>query len=331
MNSPDAHLTATSVKDLKPGDTILQFLELKSKALRKTKSGQDYLDLSLGDATGTISCKVWSDTIRKWGHDYESGDFVKVEGRIEAYKDHVQLVVDRIRRADTSEIPDLSAVVRSSKQDPDALFDELRHMVRGLVPPALADLVGAVLDENAEAFKTYPAARMIHHAYRGGLIEHVAAVIRKVEAVLQVEPTLNRNLALAGALLHDIGKTVELAPQGQGRTPEGRLIGHVILGVELIRDAAIKLGCADQPWLWELEHIVLSHHGETQFGAPVKPLTREAVLVHFIDNLDAKLKILDEALESADADGFSPYNKWLEGRAFAGSGFFAQEEDNVGD
>jgi 3'-5' exoribonuclease len=172
---------------------------------------------------------------------------------------------------------------------------------------------------------------MIHHAYQGGLIEHVAAVIKKVEAILQVEKGINRNIAIAGAILHDIGKTAELTPRGQGRTLEGRLIGHVILGVELIRDAATKLGCADQPWMRELEHIVLSHHGETQFGAPVRPLTREAILIHFIDNLDAKLKIVDEALESADTDGFSPYNKWLEGRAFAGSRLLAEENDDVGD
>lgn len=331
MNSPDSHLTSVRVKDLKPGDAVLQFMELKSKTVRKTRSGQDYLDLSLSDATGTISCKVWSDAIRKWGHDYESGDFVKVEGRVEAYKERAQLVVERIRKADPSEIPDISALIRSSGQDSEVLMEELRGIARNLEPPELARLVDEILDQHGETLKTCPAARMIHHAYKGGLIEHVASVIRKIQAVLQVEPSINAGIALAGALLHDIGKTVELSPRGQGRTPEGRLIGHVILGVELIRDVAIRLGYTDEPWLREVEHVVLSHHGETQFGAPVRPLTREAVLVHFIDNLDAKLKIIDEALESADAEGFSPYNKWLEGRAFAGSRFLAEENDNVGD
>jgi len=331
MSSPESQPTAIRVKDLKPGDSILQFLELKSKTTRKTRSGQDYLDLTLGDATGTISCKVWSDAIRKWGHDYESGDFVKVEGRAEAYKDRVQLIVERIRKADPSEIPELATLVRRTKEDPDALLEELRAIARGFEPSELALLVQDILDRHADELKTCPAARMIHHAYSGGLIEHVAAVIKKTQAVLEVEPTINSSIALAGAILHDIGKTVELKPRGQGRTPDGRLIGHVILGVELIRDSAARLGCSDSPWLREVEHIVLSHHGETQFGSPVKPLTREAILVHFIDNLDAKLKIVDEALEATDADGFSPYNKWLEGRAFAGSRFLSEEDDHVGD
>jgi len=199
-----------------------------------------------------------------------------------------------------------------------------------MTPETLAELVGTILDLNEDALKTYPAAQIIHHAYRGGLIEHIAAVVKKVEAIIQVEKNINRSIALAGAILHDIGKIREIHPSGQGRTPEGRLIGHVMLGVSLVRETALEKGFLDLPWLREVEHIILSHHGESQFGAPVKPLTREALLVHHIDNLDAKLKIIDEALESVDADGFTTYNKWLEGRAFAGTPLADEENDHVG-
>ena len=185
------------------------------------------------------------------------------------------------------------------------------------------------MDKYSSALMTCPAARMVHHAYKGGLVEHVCAVTRKVEAILQIEKNINRGVALAGAILHDIGKIAEFNPNGQDRTPEGRLIGHVALGVNIVRDAALEKGMADSAWLAEIEHIILSHHGETQFGAPVRPLTREAMVVHFIDNLDSKLKIIEEALETADPAGFSPYNKWLEGRAFAGSKPDAQEDDDV--
>lgn len=316
----------TSVRDLKAGDVVQQYFEMRSKEIRKTRSGQDYLDLTLGDATSTIAGKMWSDTIRKWGSEFNPGDLVKVEGRVEVYRDRNQLIVEKIRRADVSEIQDPSLIIKTSPYDPDVLMKELLRISRTLAPPKLAELTEHILLSNEEALKSFPAAKMIHHAYRGGLLEHIVSVTRKVEAILQLEPKTNRSLAIAGAILHDIGKVRELSPAGKGRTFEGRLIGHVILGTDLLRDAALEKGIQDQPWLRELEHILLSHHGESQFGAPVKPLTREALVVHFIDNLDSKLKIIDEALESVDSDGFTPYNKWLEGRAFGGTEILPQEE-----
>lgn len=323
-------MESARLKDLKEGDIILRFFQLKSRDLRKTRSGQDYVDLTLGDATGTMPAKMWSDAVRKWGHDFAPGEFVKVEGRVESYRDRFQIIVDKIRRADQSEIPDVGSLVRTGIEDAETVFSELKAIAAALEPPELAHLVCDVLDHNSQAFKTFPAARMIHHAYQGGLIEHTRAVTRKVEAILALEKGLNPSLALAGGILHDMGKILEFNPSGTGRTRDGRLIGHVILGVKLVREAAARLGVTDCWWLSELEHIILSHHGESEFGAPVRPLTREAMLVHFIDNLDSKLKIIDEALEQVDSEGFTQYNKWLEGRAYAGYRP-ASEEENSGD
>ncbi|MBI5249589.1 MAG: HD domain-containing protein [Desulfomonile tiedjei] len=329
MNESSTDLS-TWVKDFKPGDNILQYFRLYSKEIRKTRSGQDYLDVVLSDATGSISGKVWSDVMRKWGHDFTAGDYVKVEGRVENYKDKNQIVVEKIRKVDTSEIPDADALIKKSKQDPKTLMEELRQIAGTLQPPEMSQLVLELLTRHAEDFMQLPAAQMVHHAYQGGLIEHVAAVTRKAMAILPLEEKINANIAIAGAIRHDIGKVRELKPEGAGRSSEGRLIGHVILGLNLLREAAAEVGVLDKPWLTELEHIIISHHGETQFGAPVKPFTREAVLVHFVDNLDAKLKIMAEALESVEADGFAPYNKWLEGKAFVGSACLPQEENDVG-
>ncbi len=317
------------VKQLKEGDSVLQYFQLRAKDLRKTRSGQDYIDLTVGDATGTITGKMWSDAIRKWGHDFVVGDFIKIEGRVETYRDRFQIVVDKIRRADPREIPDTAILIRTSRCEPGPLLEELKAVAAGLQPESLSEVVLHILDKYSSALMACPAARMVHHAYKGGLIEHICAVTRKVEAILKIEKDINQGVALAGAILHDIGKIAEFSPNGQDRTPEGRLIGHVVLGVKLFRDAALEKGVRDMPWLTEIEHIILSHHGEMQFGAPVRPVTREAMVVHFIDNLDSKLKIIEEALESADSAGFSPYNKWLEGRAFAGSSPDAQEEINV--
>jgi 3'-5' exoribonuclease len=319
------------VKQLKDGDSVLQYFHLRAKDLRKTRSGQDYLDLTVGDATGAITGKMWSDAIRKWGHDFVPGDFIKIEGHVESYRDRSQIIVDKIRRADPAEIPDVSILIRTSQSEPSSLLEELKATAATLQPESLSEVVLHILDKYSSALMTCPAARMIHHAYKGGLIEHVCAVTRKVEAILLIEENINRGVALAGAILHDIGKILEFNPNGQDRTPEGRLIGHVALGLKIVRNAALEKEVGDTAWLAEIEHIILSHHGETQFGAPVRPLTREAIVVHFIDNLDSKLKIIEEALETADSAGFSPYNKWLEGRAFAGSKPYAQEDNDVND
>lgn len=316
------------VKDLKAGDTVLEFFQVRAVEVRRTRSGDNYLDLSLGDATGTVAGKMWPDAIRKWGREFVAGDFVKIEGRMESYRDKLQLVVEKIRAADPAEIPDGTDLVRASQEDPAALFEELVSIARELQPREMAEFVSSLLERNSEAFKTFPAARMVHHAYVGGLIEHTTAVARKVAAVADIEQRVNRDLALAGAMLHDIGKVRELNPTPMGRTTEGRLIGHLILGVEMLVALAMEQGVIDRPWFRELEHIVVSHHGEVEFGSPMRPMSGEAILVHFIDNLDSRLKIVEEALQSVEPDGFSAYNKWLGGRAFAGFGAFREEEDH---
>lgn len=330
-SEPPVDGASAPVKDLRAGEYVLQYFEVRSKETRKTRSGQDYVDLVLGDATAGVEAKMWSDVVHRWGQDFAPGDIVKVEGRVEVYRDRNQLVVEKIRRAELSEVPEPQLLIRTTQQDPDELFEELERFSATLEPPDLSDLVAGVLQDYAPLLKTCPAAKLIHHAYKGGLVEHTVSVTRKVDAILKLEGQLDRNIAVAGAILHDIGKVLELTPAGRGRTLEGRLIGHVILGRDLLRDAARERGCSDAAWLPELEHVVLSHHGESAFGAPVRPLTREALLVHFIDNLDAKLKIMSEALESVDAEGFTPYIKWLEGRVFAGTRSLPEEEDNVGD
>jgi 3'-5' exoribonuclease len=329
MNEQGAGTDHISVKDLRAGDAVEQYFQLRAKSVRKTRAGSEYLDLVLGDSSGAISGKVWAEAMRKWGQDFDAGDIVKIVARVETFRDTSQLVVEKIRRAQESEVPDLTKLVRTSARDPGELFGELRQLASQLNPPELAELVREILDSNGETFTASPAARMIHHAYRGGLVEHTLSLTRKVEAVLPLVEKVNRDLAIAGAILHDIGKIRELEPSGRGRTPEGKLIGHLILGVALVREAAVKKGFANRPWLKELEHILVSHHGEPDFGSPVRPLTREALVVHFMDNLDSKLKIMEEALESVDPEGFTVYNKWLEGRAYAGSQSFQEEEDDA--
>ena len=314
--TPQEH---TLAKDLKPGFEVLQFFQVSSKELRKTKTGQDYMNLTLSDMSGSIPAKLWSNSMKSSRLDFEVGDFVKAKGNTQVFGETLQLNLDRIRKADISEIPDLDRLIRKTSFETESLYCDIIRSVELLSPPELSKLVNKILEDHAEQFKTYPAARRIHHAYHGGLIEHTYTVMIKVEALIGMIPGINGNLAVAGAILHDIGKLNEIDSATRGRTSLGRLKGHVMLGIEMLRDVGTELGVLSAPWFCELEHILLSHHGELEFGALVKPFTREAILVHFIDNLDSKLKIMDEALEKIDPEGFSDYNKYLEGRAFAGS------------
>ncbi len=317
------------IKEFRDGDQILRFFELRAKSSRKTRSGQDYLDLKLGDSTGEISAKLWPEALEKWGKDFEIGSIVKVEGRIEMYRDMSQLIIEKIRKADEDEVPNVSDVIKSTQYNVDELYEELIVLTETLDPLELSNYVKEILERIADQFKRAPAAMMVHHAYRGGLIEHTWSVTQKVLAILEIEPKINRSMAISGAILHDIGKLREMAIDARRRTTDGRLIGHITLGVTFLYEVALELGLENEPWLTDLEHILLSHHGEPGFGAPVRPFTREAILIHFIDNLDSRLKIIDEALLSVDSEGFSQYNKWLEGRAYSGVIPTPQEVEDV--
>lgn len=314
--SPREHIL---IKDLKPGLEILQFFQVSSKELRKTKTGQDYLSLALTDMSGSMPAKLWSSSMKSSILDFDTGDFVKTKGTTQVYGETLQFNIEKIRRAELSEISELDRLIRKTSFETESLYKEILDCVELLTPPELSQLVRRIIETHAEKFKTYPAAKRIHHAYYGGLIEHTYTVMIKTQALIGLIPGINGNLAVAGAVLHDIGKLNELDAVSRGRTTLGRLKGHVMLGIEILRDEGAELGVLSEPWFFELEHILLSHHGELEFGALVKPLTREAILVHFIDNLDSKLKIMDEALEKSDPEGFSDYNKYLEGRAYAGS------------
>jgi 3'-5' exoribonuclease len=317
------------IKDLSDGEQILRFFELRTKTLRKTRGGQIYLDLKLGDSSGEISAKLWPEALQKWGEGFDLGDIVKVEGRVEIFRDRIQLVVDKIRKAEESEVPDISTIIRTTECNVDEVFDQMVQLAETIKPAELSNFVLEILERVCDQFKSAPAAKIIHHAYRGGLIEHTWSVVLKVLAILETEPKIDRAIAISGAILHDIGKLQEISAGTRRGTIEGRLIGHVILGATFLKNVALELGLENEPWLVELEHILLSHHGEPEFGAPVRPFTREAILVHFVDNLDSRLKIMDEALESVDSDGFSQYNKWLEGRAYTGAHLKPLEDENV--
>ena len=312
---------------LKAGDAVQQFFIVRKVDSAKTKEGNPFLSLDLGDKSGSIRAKVWSDVLAKCPGPFTPGDHVAVQGKVDSYKGELQLNVRYINTVealrdlgrDLQEY-DPELLCQATPYDREALWQELRQLAETGIRPPLGPLVLTVLERYREEFLVCPAALRYHHPYLGGLLEHTWFVTRHALASLAIYPELNRDLVLAGTILHDLGKIKELAnPPAPERTVPGHLLGHVVLGWEMVRAAAQGLDFPDPTLLVQLEHILLSHHGTMEFGSPVVPKTREALLVNFLDDLDAKLKMMSQHLESDAGEGdFTSYNRALQRDLYKG-------------
>jgi 3'-5' exoribonuclease len=315
------------ISHLKEGDAVQQFFLVRQAESRTDKTGKPYLSLVLGDKSGTIVAKVWNDILKKYPGPFGGGDFVGVKGQVDSYKQELQINVKYLETEESirSRGGDLSAfdpevLCQATPYDRGALWQELRQVAETEIRPPLGPLVLTVLERYQEEFLVCPAALRYHHPYLGGLLEHTWFVTRHALASLAIYPELNRDLVLAGTILHDLGKIKELAnPPAPERTVPGHLLGHVVLGWEMVRTVAQGLDFPDPTLLVQLEHILLSHHGTMEFGSPVVPKTREALLVNFLDDLDAKLKMMSQHLESDTGEGdFTSYNRALQRDLYKG-------------
>jgi 3'-5' exoribonuclease len=289
------------------------------KLAAKIASNQNpFLSLELGDRTGSFNCTVFNDSpVFEALKSAGEGAIVQVDGKIEYYQGRLAPRLSRVELVDETRLADpgvLAHLVETSPVDPARLKQELADFVGGIARPALRATVLGVLEELGEAFFTGPAAVSMHHAYRHGLLEHTVRMARAVRALAPLYPEVDADLALAGVLLHDTGKAIEyegaLAPK---RSRRGLLQGHVVLGYQLVRQAGLKAGL-DPELLERLEHIVLSHQGQLEWGAAVMAATPEAVFVSMIDNLDAKMGMVQRALrQGAPGEEFSERLPGLEG------------------
>ena len=209
---------------------------------------------------------------------------------------------------------DVSLLHATTEYDPEQMWRELLTIVDEVLTPPLQDLVLNLLHRHAEVWQLHPAARQNHHAYLGGLLEHTWFVTRLAFQTAGLYPDINRQLVVAGAILHDLGKIKELAqPYAPEYTVPGQLLGHIVLGWEMIRQEAAAINFPDQNLLLQLEHIIITHHGQRDFGSPVVPKTREAMVVYFADDLDSKLKIMEQHLKADNSAGnFTPYLRLLQ-------------------
>jgi 3'-5' exoribonuclease len=309
-----------NIADLKAGDTLKQFFLLRRVDRRLTKGGKPYLDLVLSDRSDTIKGKVWDDTLQKCSGPLAPCDFVAIMGTVEAYQGTFQInldFIDTVERLRAKGRPleefDPDLLIAVTPLDREAMWTELLNLVESSIRLPLQGLVLALLQKYRAQFLAWPGAEFYHHAYAGGLLEHTWSVTSHAVRSLEVYPGLNGDLVLAGAILHDLGKIKELTgPPCPQRSVPGGLLGHIVLGWEMIREEARALEFPDEQLLLSLEHIIIAHHGAMEFGSPILPRTPEALLVYYLDEIDAKLHMVQRHLDTDPSEGdFTSFHRAL--------------------
>jgi 3'-5' exoribonuclease len=303
------------VNELKPNQLVETSFLVQSKEIRQKKGGELYLSLFLADRTGELDAKMW-DNVSDVLNEFERDDFVKVKGIIQVFHNKPQMTIHKVRRMDESEVQ-FSDYFPSSKRDAGEMWSELRGIVADVRNPHLKGLLEAVLDDEeiARRYRLAPAAKQIHHAFLGGLLEHVLSLCALAKSAAAHYPNIDYDLLLAGVVLHDLGKIYELNyERGFSYSDEGQLIGHISIGMRMVDEKLRAL--PDFPPLVRslVEHMILSHHGKLEFGSPKVPQFPEALLLHYLDDLDSKMEAMRAQIENdRQLEGcFTTYNSALE-------------------
>jgi 3'-5' exoribonuclease len=303
------------LSDLKPNQVITTTLLVHIKDVRQKKSGEPYLSLLLGDRTGEIDAKMW-DNVADVMDTFDRDDFVKVKGLFQVFQNRTQLTIHKMTRVVDTEV-DFADYFPASQRDPAEMFAELRMIAAGIQNPHLRALLDAFLNDEplAKMYRIAPAAKHVHHAYLGGLIEHVLSVCSLCRSAAEHYKYVDIDLLLTGAILHDVGKVAELTYERSfGYSTEGQLLGHIVIGLRLLHDKLQRFPDFPAKLRVLVEHLIVSHHGELEFGSPKVPLFPEALLLHHLDNLDSKMECMRSLVANdRHVDGcWTGYNTSLE-------------------
>lgn len=319
-------MTRRTVQQLTDGDSLDEVFLVGDKQLRANRNGVLYLQLELRDRTGSISARMWNATEPQF-RSFDEGDLLKVKGKVQLYQGSLQVIFTAFERVPPGQL-NIDDFVPQTEQDVSRLFDRLRGPLRKLANPHLRALVECFLIDDAlmQGFCNAPAGVRQHHAYRGGLLEHIVTMLEAAERLLPLYPELNRDLLLMGIFLHDIGKVRELSYERVfGYTDEGQLVGHVVIGVEMLGEKVAKVpDLTGEPFppelLLRLKHMIVSHHGTYEFGAPRLPMTPEAIALHYLDNLDAKIHSFTRDIreDRGGTSAWTPFNQSTQRRLFKG-------------
>ncbi|HJU83291.1 MAG TPA: HD domain-containing protein [Holophagaceae bacterium] len=306
------------IRSLKAGDPFTGFLLAQEATFRTSAKGTEYLELKLADASGDLKAFLWDVRAIEGELDSVKADaFLHVKGRADAYNGRMQLRLDKVRFAPDAEVGDLGRFFPVSARPVPEMLAELDGCIASVKDPWIRRLLAALFQEDPllrAAFAQAPAAKSMHHVYLGGLLEHTLSVLGMAELACGHYRELNRDLVLAGVLLHDVGKTAELSYQRSfGYTDLGNLVGHISTEVQWIHRAADRLEGFPEELRLQLVHIVLSHHGRLEFGSPVLPKTPEALIVHYLDDLDGKLEVMFRGIRDDGGEGnWTPFSRSLD-------------------
>jgi 3'-5' exoribonuclease len=291
------------VSDLTTEQSVTTFLLVCEKEVRSTKEGKPYLRLELGDRSGTIEARMW-DQIDSVSKEVDREDIVKVQGRVEIYRGKPQFSVQQMRKAKPDEV-DLADFLPSTKEDVEQLFKQLLAEAASIKNPWLNKLNTEILNDPkiSTRYKRAPAAKVMHHAYLGGLLEHVIGLCGLAHQISAHYPELDLDLLLTAAILHDVGKLDELCyDRAIGYTSEGQLLGHIVMEIETVANAISKIEGFPPALKAVVQHLLISHHGQYEFGSPRLPMIREALVFHYMDDLDSKLAAVRAALAGESGD-----------------------------
>lgn len=298
------------IKDLRKDQEVTEFFMVKSAAVKTGSNGKQYLDITLGDKTGELTGKKWDVSDGEYPAlvDIKEKDIVKIKGVITEWAGQLQFRVQRIRKANENDGQQIGDFVKAAPEDPQEMYDFIFDTAQNLTDRDLRELCVRLLTENKDRLLYYPAASKNHHAQLGGLLYHTKRMLMTGMRVCEVYTNLNRDLVLTGVILHDMEKLNEIDADtdgiASGYSFEGQMLGHLIQGVKLVDRMALEMGM-DREKAIMLEHMILSHHYEPEFGSPKKPLFPEAEVLHYLDILDARMFDMQAALEATEPGAFS--------------------------
>jgi 3'-5' exoribonuclease len=294
--------------------TITSSFVVASKQVKTKKNGDPYLAVTLADRTGQLQANMW-DNVSDAVNEFEQDDFVKVKGMVQKYNGRWQLTLHKVRKLGDAEI-DYSDFLPKTSKDIDQLWRTLGEFVESIENPWLQRLIKDFMEDDAvaTAYRNAPAAKTMHHAYVGGLLDHVVSLMTTCDLVVRNYPQVNRDLLLTGAFLHDIGKIHELAYQRSiSYTTRGQLLGHMIIELEMLHGKLSHIpGFPDELKIL-IEHLIISHHGQYEFGSPKLPMFPEALMLHYLDDLDSKMESMRAQFEreSEQETAWTSYNASL--------------------